>query len=493
MDLRGHLVKKVDKYYIIEDVSLSGILLAKNIDDISSKKYKNVNLDPLKTKLAVSESKLVSQGIISSMEVSIVLNLCSVITKRPVKMTTMYKLGKGRFLLVFQLLEKKKLLLYIDNYTIYRMKAKYSLGKSDEIEFSDYDYIRVSHYNSNKELVHCLEKLSFGVSLNVPIKLRILSQCTEVKDNEFIIIGSEKEGYYSVISNSYLQNEVRNRVTYKLSRSVLSKCISSIYDFACPHFSNEELVKLNYILSNYGYEYLMKDIVRFNGKRSNFKTINDDEYICILDRIGHGYDVGKICIAEIRDSNRNILYYEVRLFPLCENGTFSVLYSSVRKEDCKKVVNYKIASLIRGSRVSLVKHPFEVLRVQDNTMSINVEYCKKSKNIVYSAVYMKEEEKWVFNNKCSGKDIYFLNALLRTLLKDCKEYKSIKYILYDASEKAVIDSNKSLGTYEDFSECRSFADSNTSISKCLIVRYVEDVKSDIWLLNKGRNLLDKIL
>ena len=360
----------------------------------------------------------------------------------------MYKLGKGRFLLVFQLLEKRKLLFYIDNYTIYRMKARYSLGKSDEIEFSDYDYIRVSHYNSNKELVHCLEKLSFGVSLNVPIKLRILSQCTEVKDNEFIIIGSEKEGYYSVISNSYLQNEVRNSVTYKLSRSVLSKCISSIYDFACPHFSNEELVKLNYILSNYGYEYLMKDIVRFNGKRSNFKTINDDEYICILDRIGHGYDVGKICIAEIRDSNRNILYYEVRLFPLCENGTFSVLYSSVRKEDCKRVVNYKIA---------------------------------------------KEEEKWVFNNKCSGKDIYFLNALLRTLLKDCKEYKSIKYILYDASEKAVIDSNKSLGTYEDFSECRSFADSNTSISKCLIVRYVEDVKSDIWLLNKGRNLLDKIL
>lgn len=521
MDLKGRLVSKGENYYILDKIDDYGVIHAKSAIGAVSSSSKRYSIDPFESKVMLYDERYCGYEEFSDEEMKSLLELDKRVSLREVDRVVGYKNERQDYLLVFYMNTGRIHILFLTFPEVYGLvinKGKLDMDRN-EFDFScsisdigkrfpDVRWLenaKVFKYingETNPCVLETIGRMLHDFSVNSKVLLPILQNYNYGEGSRYAMKIKGKSG--NMLVNPYALNWDFPKLKIKgtrVSRKFLAEYLESSYNHPCAYFNDEELEKVLEILKINGYEEIVEDVRMGNGKRSNFKVESTGERVCIMDaNKGPLYSLHKLVIAPVKSAIGIPLYYEIRMYPLCGNASYRVLFSSCLLESCNKIIEYPYANLIRGNLLEVRDYFFSITRVIDTNVDITIRYTYHgARGKVFSATYMKGSGEWKYIEKSTtGYDEKFLSKLLDIFdsVAKVKKIVSERYVVYYKDDNGfILDDVHNVGVTTSFANCRNII-MGSDKENFLIVKYIikedEDVKENTWVYSKSQRNLSNV-
>ena len=507
MELRGRLLVSNGKLYRVAEMDVSGVLSCVALSEILKSNKSMHRLDPLTESVGDTGLNLIGVEEFSTQELSFLLRINSYINVNDVTRIVGYHSEYNRYLFVVYCInnvihmidigQKDVYGLILNNGKVYLPEDlfdTYNIKENVVKHYPKVNWVRNArfykmNFDMSLDIVETMGRLFYGMEYYASIELPFVVKCSggtcyKVKDEGGYTIDSE----YSVLTN------LKSR---DVGLTLLSEYMESYYDYPCIRLSDEELLKVKGILEAYGYGSIYNTLKEFNGIQSNFEIKENEEYVCIRDYGDKNtYSLHRLLLNTVFSVDGIPLYYEIRMYTLCESNSYIVLYSSRSREKCERLLHIKYGNLIRGRLLKLKEYPYEITSVVDTSTTISIRYSLRGSKKVCEGIYNKKFKSWKYLS-CfddSNMDRLFLEVTLEIFdrVACVRNYVQEKYSVYKVyGNRFCLEKHFCIGSASKFQGSRNIIYSHNG-DKFLIVKWVDDVNSGMWMFSKKDKSMIKL-
>ena len=418
--LQDKVIHYLDLYYVIRDVDARGVLKCHRLTDKTVNNF--IDIDPLVNYVGVSDTSCASRLVIGG---SSLANLNFLFGKK-ITACVAYKNKEGEFLLLCGCVDGSYLLYKLSNNgnNVYfseivngRVVSPKNRIYTEIVHLSGFPVsFDVQMYKLSNELV--------GVTCYTILQgLLSSNDCSVSVDLSFLSTLNTSEEYYLVYLKGINGKDyivpaedcatVLSDIKYnKLSRENVLSYVKSRFDYPCIHFSPEELEKVIGVVEVCGYP-LRPVLEKYNGKVSNFFFRSKEFSIGIFDiPESSSYEVRKVVCEGVYSVNEDILFYELRSYPLV-GREYRVLASSLNKDYLINILSGKYADLLRSSRVHYTDSLYYLNSFKDTSEYVEIScYEFSNDRAVYYAKYNKARQHWIYSNEVPKSARNFMSNLV---------------------------------------------------------------------------------
>lgn len=505
LDLVHKIVKCREKYYYVDSVDLEGFLLSREVSELGKSKCRSERLDPLTSSVVSLDWECIGYEDFSRLELDFMRRIDGYIDLSDINYVVGYYGKTGRYLIVVFTNSNTTHIMDIDSNSVYGIvlnkgRIDLSTGLFDlhdvrskiTDEYVGVDWVRYAKlykmfYKPTSDVLETLGRLFFGFERCRKVILPVLKDICE--GTVLKLFSSERS---LVISTDCIKDYIFKKEI--ITRDVLNEYMNENFSKPCPSFEGEELEKVLNILKIHGYGFLIEEFKKNNGSISNYPVECREDYLCIRDSsLRSSYSLHLLRVVPVRSYAGIIMYYELRLYPLCDNGRYLVMYSSIYREKCEELLKYKNANLIRGSLLKFKGYPFEITSLVDSGDSVSIRYTIRGNKTIYNANYNKvssELENIEFSD--TGLDKDFIDLVLKVFDKkaDLLKIPETEFFIYRASgRKFILNTRHCIAIKNSFEECLSFLRSLCSNEEYLIVARESNREVNNWIFNQKTNSL----
>ena len=403
--LQDKVIHYLDLYYVVKDVDIRGVLKCHRLTDKTVNKF--IDIDPLVNYAEVSETSCSSRLVIGG---SSLANINFLFGKK-ITACVAYKNKEGQFLLLCECVDGSYLLYKLSNngndvHFVEIVNGKVISPKNriytEIIHLSGFPVsFDVQMYKLSNELVGTtcytiLQGLLSSNDCSVSVDLSFLSTL-DTSEEYYLLYLKGIDGKDYIVPAEDCINILKSIKYNKISRENVFSYVKSRFDYPCIHFSPEELEKVIGVVENCGYS-LRPVLEKYNGKVSNFFFRSKEFSIGIFDiPESSSYEVRKVVCEGVYSANEDILYYELRSYPLV-GSNYRVLASSLNKDYLIKLLSCRYADLLRSSRIHYAGSDYYLKGFKDTK-----DYCELScylysdPSVMYSGVYTKSTQAWSYS------------------------------------------------------------------------------------------------
>ena len=468
VDIRTRLVRDGSgKIFRIEKIDREGYVYGRDVDGYIKDAKALLKIDPLTQCVHMSNYSLMGRDFFSEAELGSIAGLNRGVGEK-LWNAVAYKSSRDTYVLVFESIIGMRYIYYIKYPDIYGIRIKGGYLIHTESDYLDESISGISEFgksestswirkatlykcrnvSANPNLMQVLGRLLFACPEEYLVKLRLwgknfastdligtVSYVNDIDKEVIICRQSEAVG----IAEGFNYHD-------RISRQVISRFFENVYDKPCPYFEKDELEKARDILIQNGYTSIADSLVKYNGVRANF-YINDDEYLCIRDRdTESGYSLYRLKINQVKTIMGKRLYYEIRMYPLCDERRFQVVFRSVRYESCLRLIGHPYPNLIRGNGIYL-KGEYDrfIVGLRDEYSTFTIKYRNTDEaSKTLSAVYDKELGRFVGDVR--SEDLEFLERALGSFddMSGVRSLYKTRYLVYEVKDNRVIVSSDNL-------------------------------------------------
>lgn len=508
MKLIGKVVSSgCNKLYIVNNIDICGILSCTAVDEVGNCDKKEYRLDPLTVNVYDTEINCIGIESFSGNELYMLSKINKYIKWSEVKKVLGYSGKHGRYLFIVYMTDKRIHVIDISQSSIYGVSLCNGTANSIKDIYNVFDYkTDFSEYYPNIEFMKSAKLYKMFCDVNQSI----LETCGRLFHGfcmeervDINIFGSNTCSFFkikyknnsSVINAKDLYNIDYREV--RLNRKYIEDELCSYFENPCGYFNDDELLKLKGILESYNYGFMYNHVVNGNCTKSNFKVEGrNNEYLCIRDlKNNRSYSVCILRLHKVKTFNGKTLFYEVRMYPLCENGRYTIVMSSRSKSKCEKLLNCKYGNLIRGNLLKLKSFPFELVHFKDTSTYIEVRYSIRSKKEIYRGVYNKYTHEWnLTKDSDTNEDLGFLEVLVK-IFNSCTGLLNVeedKFSIYKLTNgKFSTDFKNCIGVTCNIKDCGDIV-YNNDCNKFIIEWCNRGIRKQLWLYNKIKRSLVKL-
>ena len=497
-DLRSCVIEYKNSFYIVLNVDVTGRLVCRTIEGFMSGSSSCVSINPLLNRVYKTDIRIFGPDIITRNEKLLITGLIANSSYPDVWKMTGYR-NKNRFLLIIESIVGIRHIFCISSDSIYcsSIKGGHFIKDSSMVDiessvtniqwFSNYsslswvkniEFYKLKGISPNPNYIEVLGRL-FSYSFdNSVVRFKAIENV--VTEKELSICSIADKSSSTLIRLDSLESELKG-ISESLNKTQITRedikdYFDYVYDKPTAYFSNrEELADVCNVLILNGYADIVSSLIKYNGVRANF-YLNDTESICILDENGKsGYSVCRLKMVGVHSFCGKIMYYELRLYPLCGNNSYKVVFTTTDYNLCCSMLTYPYPNLILNNGLSVRGYKNKYLMsVKDEYSTVSFKYKRYEGDSlkIVKCTYHKDTEEWVCPYK---EDIGYLNTLLnsfdkiscikRIILKHYRVYliENDKIVM---SNENIVFSSKSLKTLRRYLSSAS--------DKCLVVAYKRD-------------------
>lgn len=405
-ELKDCIIKYYEKYYMVRDINVKGILKAHLMQDKSFNT--SIDVDPLTVevyKLPIyCKTRLIING--SSLE------SFTHLVQKDIKLCAAYKNKYEEYLLILEYTDESYAVYKLSNggkdvyvseirdgvvvepldkiYSEVRELSGFNMGFSCKMYKLSKEIFGSACYNM---LVGLLATANYGDSVD----LSFLSHID--KNLKYYLVYLKEKGQDVIIPVESLDTHLKEIASEKITREEIENCVKESYDYPATYFSkNEELEKAEGILKRYGYSEVSSLLRRYNGKVSNYNFSSCEDSIAIFDVVNtNSYYIRHLSIKPIYAYNHQILYYDLRSYALGDTVEYSVLASSINKNYLQDLIRSQLADMIRSSRVHYSGSDYYLNEFKDSLEKVIIScFSPESPDAVYKGVYDKRRKVWSY-------------------------------------------------------------------------------------------------
>lgn len=402
--LQDKIIHYLDLYYVIKDVDTRGILKCHKLSDRTVNKF--IDIDPLVNYVGVSRASCASRLIIGG---SSLANLNYMFTKK-ITACVAYRNKDEEFLLICGCEDGSYLLyklanngndVYFAEVVNSRVISPKNRIYTEMVQLSGFPVsFNVKMFKLSNELVgvacyNILQGLLSSNDYSTSVDLSFLSTL-DTSEEYYLVYLKDIDGKDYIIPAEECPDVLSSLNYSKVSRASVFSYIKSRYDYPCIHFSTEELEKVIGILENYGYP-LRPVLEKYDGKISNFYFKSKQFSVGIFDiPETKSYEIRKVVCEGVLSINGDVLYYELRSYPLV-GDSYRVLASSLNKDYLINLLSGRYAELLRSSQLHYTGSDYYLKEFKDEENSCKLScYLYSDPSIVYSGVYDKLSHTWSY-------------------------------------------------------------------------------------------------
>ena len=497
-DLRSCVVEYKNEYYIILNVDVTGRLVCRTINGFMSGSSDCILINPLLNRVYKTNIRVFGPDIVTRNEKLLITGLISNSSYPDVWKMQGYR-DKNKFLLVIESIVGIRHIFYITSDCIYcsSIKGGHFIKEDNMIDrnsplkgvkgFSNYsgmswlrevEFYKIKNISPDPNYIEVLGRL-FSYSFdNSIVRFKAIEDVVTEKE---LSICSIADGSRSVLIKLNMLKSELNSMSEKLEKCQLARkdikdYFDYVYDKPTAYFSNrEELADVCNVLILNGYADIVSSLIKYNGVRANF-YLSDTESICILDGNGKsGYSVCRLMMVCVHSFCGKPMYYELRLYPLCESSSYRVVFTTKDYELCCTMLIYPYPNLILNNGISIRGYTDKYLMsIKDDYSTVSFRYKRYEGNNlkIVKCTYNKGTNEWV----CPYKDdLGYLNTVLNSFDKiaGIKNIVSKHYCVYSINEdKVVMSDERVIFSSKSLKSLRRYLSSVTD--KCLVVAYKYD-------------------
>ena len=437
-DIRWHMIATNDRqFFRIEHVDRDGFLLCKSLDSIRNQAQASQRIDPLTSRVMLFPVELWGRKFLGRDEQALIRSIHDPEDTGDTTAIAGICSHRGTFLLVFESVIGIRTLYYIHGSRIFAlsMKGGYILPPSQRFDpdqtvekirdflqypwISDLRFSLLKDRRASRAFTGILETIFSYIPCGALARLPLLLSDSADPYLCFCTLYGQDPArgnkiFYEVLPMMDVGHVLGNYQTNgtSLGLYVITAFFSEIYDKPCAWFEPDELEKACDILEQNGFGKMNPDVKKYNGIRSTW-LVDEDTWLCIRDKENSsGYSFCRLKLAPVRSSSGKDLYYEIRMFPLCSNRRYQVLFRSIKRKDCERLISHPYSNLIRGNLSLLTYHGRELLRLDDRKDQCIIYYQKIRETQTKKAVYDKAVKQFL---NADREDLYFLMCVIEAV------------------------------------------------------------------------------